>query len=243
VYNNVFLQSGGRELARLDNYGAGFVKDVQLLHNAYWSSGGIFKIVWNGVTYSSLSVWANASEQEKVGGTLVGLQIDPQLVGPFSGGVTLDDPALLATLHEYRLLATSALIDVGVDLETLPLPVALGLTDPGDHDYFGGLIPVGAADIGAHEIPIDGDLNADGKVDAADYVIWRKNAGTQAGYDLWRSHFGQTGGSGSAATANAAVPEPATAVALIAGIFVLISRGFATTCGKKSVPPRPATAK
>jgi hypothetical protein len=90
---------------------------------------------------------------------------------------------------------------------------------------------------------LPGDFNNDGSVDAADYVIWRNNAGTQAGYDLWRSHFGQTGGSGSAATANAAVPEPATAVALIAGIFVLISRGFATTCGKKFVPPRPATAK
>jgi hypothetical protein len=44
-------------------------------------------------------------------------------------------------------------------------------TDPGDHDYFGGLIPVGVADIGAHGMPIDGDFNADGNVDVADYIV------------------------------------------------------------------------
>ena len=32
----------------------------------------------------------------------------------------------------------------------------------------------------------------------------------QNDYDVWRSHFGQTLGSGSGATGNAAVPEPAT---------------------------------
>jgi hypothetical protein len=220
VYNNIFVQSGGRELARQDNFGAGFVNDVQLLHNAYWPSGGVFKIVWNGVTYSSLSGWADATGQEKVAGALVGLQIDPQLVGPFSGGITLDDPALLTTLDEYRLLATSALIDAGVDLATLPLPIALGLTDPGDHDYFGGLIPVRVVDIGAHEMPINGDFNADRNVDAADYVVWRKTDGTQAGYNLWRTHFGQTVGSGGGANGTAAIPEPATLIMLSLGATV-----------------------
>jgi hypothetical protein len=151
---------------------------------------------------------------------LVGLQIDPQLVGPFSGGITLDDPALLTTLDEYRLLATSALIDAGVDLATLPLPIALGLTDPGDHDYFGGLIPVRVVDIGAHEMPINGDFNADRNVDAADYVVWRKTDGTQAGYNLWRTHFGQTVGSGGGANGTAAIPEPATLIMLSLGATV-----------------------
>jgi len=55
---------------------------------------------------------------------------------------------------------------------------------------------------------IPGDYNHDGNVDAADYVVWRKTDGTQAGYDLWRAHFGETAGSGSEARSNAAVPEP-----------------------------------
>ena len=62
-----------------------------------------------------------------------------------------------------------------------------------------------------------GDFNGDGKVDAADYVTWRKGLGTiytQNDYNVWRAHFGQTAGSGAGATANGAVPEPATLVLL-----------------------------
>ena len=61
----------------------------------------------------------------------------------------------------------------------------------------------------------DGDYSDDGTVDAADYVVWRKTDGTRPGYDTWRTHFGETFGSGSGASANATVPEPATLVMLI----------------------------
>jgi hypothetical protein len=37
---------------------------------------------------------------------------------------------------------------------------------------------------------VSGDYNNDGSVDAADYVIWRKNDGTPAGYTTWRTNFG-----------------------------------------------------
>ena len=50
---------------------------------------------------------------------------------------------------------------------------------------------------------------------AADYVVWRKTDGTQAGYDTWRAHFGETAGGGTGASANATVPEPATLVLLM----------------------------
>jgi len=66
-----------------------------------------------------------------------------------------------------------------------------------------------------------GDYNENGTVDSADYVIWRKTDGTQAGYDAWRAHFGQTAGSGSSSTggstSQAAVPEPTSALLLILG--------------------------
>ena len=39
---------------------------------------------------------------------------------------------------------------------------------------------------------LPGDFNNDGTVDAADYVVWRKNDGTQTGYDGWRANFGRT---------------------------------------------------
>ncbi|HEX2474073.1 MAG TPA: hypothetical protein VHK01_04980 [Lacipirellulaceae bacterium] len=69
---------------------------------------------------------------------------------------------------------------------------------------------------------LPGDDNADGKVDAADYVVWRKSDGSQAGYDLWRTNFDRTAGSGlGASSALRAVPEPATCT------FVLLTASCA----------------
>ena len=68
---------------------------------------------------------------------------------------------------------------------------------------------------------LPGDFNLDGKVDAADYVKWRKGLGTNytpAHFNIWRAHFGQTAGSSSGASANAAVPEPATFLLLMFGV-------------------------
>lgn len=42
----------------------------------------------------------------------------------------------------------------------------------------------------------EGDYNDDGVVDAADYVVWRRDDGTQEGYDAWRANFGGAGGGG-----------------------------------------------
>jgi hypothetical protein len=65
---------------------------------------------------------------------------------------------------------------------------------------------------------LPGDYDRNDVVEAADYVVWRKNDGTQAGYETWQAHFGQSissAGSGSVVSANAAVPEPATSVLLM----------------------------
>ncbi|HEX2474205.1 MAG TPA: hypothetical protein VHK01_05645 [Lacipirellulaceae bacterium] len=69
---------------------------------------------------------------------------------------------------------------------------------------------------------IPGDYNDDGSVDAADYVVWRKNNGAMAGYEEWRTNFGKTVGNGSGAQQLASsVPEPAIASFLIAAALLL----------------------
>ncbi len=76
---------------------------------------------------------------------------------------------------------------------------------------------------GTLSVSIPDDFNGDGTVNAADYVVCRKTNGTPAGYNTWRSHFGQTASSGAGAIANAAVPEPATLALLIVGILAMSS--------------------
>lgn len=78
---------------------------------------------------------------------------------------------------------------------------------------------------------LTGDFNADGAVDASDYVVWRNLFGSSVNYagdtadanrngivdmhdyNLWRGNFGQTVGTGSSAN-SAAVPEPSAAIVL-----------------------------
>ncbi len=85
------------------------------------------------------------------------------------------------------------------------------------------------------------DFNNDGRVDAADYTVWRNTLGqsgltpfsgadgdgdgaiTQADYSVWKSHFGEviTPGAGSVASAEIAVGQsPATESAAAAFAFV-----------------------
>jgi hypothetical protein len=78
--------------------------------------------------------------------------------------------------------------------------------------------------------PVNGDYNNDGKVDAADYVVWRKHNGTTttlpndttpgivsaADYDVWRLNFGASSGGGALALA---VPEPTS----LASVMLLVA--------------------
>jgi hypothetical protein len=82
--------------------------------------------------------------------------------------------------------------------------------------------------------PLPGDYNQNGVVDAADYVVWRKQSGSDTSlpnddtsgvgpddFTRWRAHFGQTlsgNGSGSNLLARSAVPEPCSIVLLIAAL-------------------------
>jgi hypothetical protein len=88
---------------------------------------------------------------------------------------------------------------------------------------------------------IAGDYNNNNIVDAADYVVWRKNRLTanvmpndpfgpliaDSQYNLWRANFGKTPGTGAGSVVNiCAVPEPSTLVLILGGLIgvVLVRR-------------------
>jgi hypothetical protein len=75
------------------------------------------------------------------------------------------------------------------------------------------------------DVPLPGDYNLDGTVDAADYVVWREADGTQGGYNAWRANYGRTAvlGATGFGSANISVPE-ANSLLLVAVALVSLSR-------------------
>lgn len=87
---------------------------------------------------------------------------------------------------------------------------------------------------------LEGDYNGDNVVNAADYVLWRKNpaafGGTPAGYNTWRANFGRTGGPSGSSTlitgfvryvtsgagSGTAVPEPGAVLLVGIGVASLV---------------------
>lgn len=85
--------------------------------------------------------------------------------------------------------------------------------------------------VGTTLAAVDGDYNGNGKVDAADYTIWRDNRGLMGGatasdgdgtgdgnvldddYTYWKDRFGDPVGSGSLSAS--AVPEPGLSAVLL----------------------------
>lgn len=75
---------------------------------------------------------------------------------------------------------------------------------------------------------IPGDYNVDTKVNAADFVLWRKDPASYngaAGYGIWRANFGNPPGAGSGAGLDGgAVPEPATCGLVLCVVIGMLSR-------------------
>ena len=152
----------------------------------------------------------------ELGGTSAGTHYDQLHV---AGNLSLGGALAVSLINGFTPVAGQAfdILDWGSlsgTFATLQLPTLSGsLVWNTTQLYTAGILSVG----------LPGDYNANGMVDAADYVVWRKTYGTQAGFDLWRSHFGQMAGNGSGASANAAVPEPSALMlfALVVPFFSL----------------------
>jgi hypothetical protein len=88
---------------------------------------------------------------------------------------------------------------------------------------------------------VTGDYNGNGKVDAADYTIWRDHLGSttyplanrdtnntgaisQSDYLSWKSHFGMGSGGSGAGSLSGAVPEPSS---IVLGVLAIL--GLALT--------------
>jgi hypothetical protein len=102
-----------------------------------------------------------------------------------------------------------------------PDPVVTGVVRqtglPSPHDV--AVHPTGAHLAGVLSVVNPaGDYNGNRSVDAADYVVWRKNDGTQEGYDAWRARFGQTMGAES--SRGSIIPEPSNSLLLLLAWFL-----------------------
>jgi hypothetical protein len=164
----------------------------------------------------------------ELGGAAPGAQYDQVHV---TGQLSLDGKLEVSLLNGYTPAAgaTFDILDWGSlsgNFPAIQLPVlGSSLAWNTSQLYTNGVLSVASAGL-------PGDYNGNGVVDAADYVVWRKNQGTThtlpndpiggtigtAQYDQWRSQFGQNAGSGLGAIANAAVPEPATCVLLVIAV-------------------------
>ncbi|WP_426061988.1 right-handed parallel beta-helix repeat-containing protein [Hymenobacter sp. B1770] len=109
--------------------------------NAYWSTNGGFNV--GG--YGSLQDWANATGQEKLNGTLVGINANPGFQDP-ANYQKLTDPTRLPSLTSFLVPTSSPVVDKGLNLR------AAFNIDPGIQDFYGKALPTSnGTDIGAQE--------------------------------------------------------------------------------------------
>ncbi|WP_442484960.1 hypothetical protein [Aeoliella sp. SH292] len=105
---------------------------------------------------------------------------------------------------------------------------------------------------------LPGDFNLDGKVNLADYTVWRDNLGAAndgglngngnnlgtvdgADYALWKQNFGTTSGSLAASSAGQQVPEPAGALLVTLALFGGVWQRFGQRLRGKWLMPLVAT--
>jgi hypothetical protein len=105
------------------------------------------------------------------------------------------------------------------DGEVIPL---IGYDGTATISYHGGT----GNDVTLTLVPLLGDFNHDGTVDAADYVVWQKTGtGGPQGYEDWRANFGKSAPSFGLAALGAdlvaQIPEPASVVSVLIALAAI----------------------
>ncbi|MCI0333041.1 MAG: autotransporter-associated beta strand repeat-containing protein, partial [Planctomycetes bacterium] len=162
----------------------------------------------------------------EIAGTLMGTEYDSATI---TGTATLDgtldvsliDAFMPSAGDSFEILAAIGGVFGTFETESLPV-LAGGLS----WNVLYGANSV-VLEVAAPGLP--GDYNGDGKVDAADYVVWRKGVGiasTPENYNIWRANFGESIGSGAGANgsagaspSHAAAPEPSSSLLWCLGLF------------------------
>jgi T5SS/PEP-CTERM-associated repeat protein len=174
----------------------------------------------------------------EIGGATPGTQYDQLVV---QGNLSLDGELSVSTLPGFTPAAGQSfnILDwFGTrsgTFSSLTLPTLAGLTWNTSQLYTTGVLSL------INAAGLAGDYNQDGRVNAADYTVWRNNLGSGTAlpnddtpgvgpddYTRWKMHFGESSGSGAGATGFASayvtVPEPASlALLLVAGAWLILT--------------------
>lgn len=76
---------------------------------------------------------------------------------------------------------------------------------------------------------VTGDFNGDGRADAGDYVVWRRNLSSPfatSDYSLWRSHYGKAAGTGAGLPAGDTINVPEAPVTFITLCWIATFANF-----------------
>jgi T5SS/PEP-CTERM-associated repeat protein len=183
-------------------------------------------VVAPGNTPGTLDIDGDYTQQDggitqiEIGGTTAGSQFDTLDI---TGRATLDGTLDVSLVDGFTPVINNAFEIIHADFgifggfDTLSLPpLPDGRAWAIIYTGLGVFLQVQSA-------VIPGDFNNDGVVDTADYVVWRKTDGAPAGYNLWRTHFGQStgNGAGGSLSAPARVPEPPM-LSLVSFAFVVM---------------------
>jgi hypothetical protein len=212
--NNI-LSVAGLPVVQVEAAALRGASDLRFEGNAYYAAGATPVVRWGASTFTGLPSWRSTG-QETLAGQATGVSVDPQLTAP-GAGAAIGDADRLTTLDAYRLLATSPLMDAGIDLRA-----RFGI-DAGGEDFYGGLLGSGNGfDVGAHERP------AGGAGDVDEIVLYAASASTIAG--AWRRVADPSAAGGARLThANAGAPKLVTPLASPANYFELTFEADAGT--------------
>jgi hypothetical protein len=187
--------------------GAGsYVGNIEFLQG--FSPGGSAA----AVSLENVAFSAHSTLTIELGGATAGSQFDQLLI---AGNVTLNSARLeVATLGGFVPSAGQSfeILDIaGTRTGTFGgLEEGARAARFGGTDLFITYLGGDGNDVALIAV-LGGDFNRDRRVDAADYVVWRKGLGPTysfADYDVWRANFGRTTTKGSGSSDSATVPEP-----------------------------------